>query len=108
MHICDSVNHERSWHILHSNIGPVLLALWYRPPSYQRDFAIVDLEVEWHKYASEAVATMIFGDMNVHHTHWLKHSIGVQPAGSQLFGICSRLGLAEKVQQPTRGKNLLD
>ena len=108
VHIGDSVDHERSWHILHSNMGPVLLALWYRPPSYQEDLAIVDLEMEWHKYSGEAVATMIFGDMNVHHTHWLKHSIGVQPAGSQLFGVCSRLGLAEKVQQPTRGKNLLD
>ena len=46
VHIGDSVDHERSWHILHSNMGPVLLALWYRPPSYQEDLAIVDLEME--------------------------------------------------------------
>jgi len=41
-------------------------------------------------------------------SHWLQFSIGVQPAGAQLFGICSRLGLEQKVRQPTRGSNLLD
>ena len=108
VHIGDSDDHERSWHVLHSNLGPLLLGLWYRPPSYQEDKATADLESEWHQHSGDAVGTMLFGDMNVHHKTWLQHSIGVQPAGIQLFGVCCRLGLVEKVQQPTRNNNLLD
>ena len=29
VHVADSEIHGRSWHILHSDIGPVLLGLWY-------------------------------------------------------------------------------
>ena len=34
VHVADSEIRERSWHVLHSDIGPVLLGLWYRPPCY--------------------------------------------------------------------------
>ena len=27
-----SEENERSWHVIHSDIGPILLGIWYRPP----------------------------------------------------------------------------
>ena len=32
VHVEDSEVSERSWHILHCVIGPILIGLWYRPP----------------------------------------------------------------------------
>jgi hypothetical protein len=34
VHIADSPLSERSWHILHTHQGPLLVGLWYRPPCY--------------------------------------------------------------------------
>ena len=28
----DSIDAERSWHIIHADVGPILLGVWYRPP----------------------------------------------------------------------------
>ena len=32
-HLKDSEEYERSWHTLHSDLGPLLLCNWYRPPN---------------------------------------------------------------------------
>ena len=32
VHLADSDTFERSWHILHTSQGPILICLWYRPP----------------------------------------------------------------------------
>ena len=29
VHVGDSASHERSWHIIHSDSGPLLIELWY-------------------------------------------------------------------------------
>ena len=108
VHTGDSDDHERSWHTLHSNLGPVLVGLWYRPPSYHECMSIKDFEKEMHFFLVGAVCTMVFGDLNVHHAEWLRHSIATQPSGVQLYGVCCRLGLSEMVRKPTRGANLLD
>ena len=34
VHVSDSDQSERSWHVLHCDIGPILFGLWYRPPDY--------------------------------------------------------------------------
>ena len=34
VHIADSLESERSWHIFHSDTGPVSICLWYRPPRF--------------------------------------------------------------------------
>ena len=108
VHTGDSDDHERSWHTLHSNLGPVLVGLWYRPPSYHECMSIKDFEKEMRFFSVGAVCTMVFGDLNVHHAEWLRHSIATQPSGVQLYGVCCRLGLSEMVRKPTRGANLLD
>ena len=46
--------------------------------------------------------------MNVHNKLWLQHSASNSPEGRELFNVCCRLGLQEKVRKPTRGNYLLD
>jgi len=62
VHVGDSDNYEKAWHILHSNLGPILIAVWYRPPSYHECDAIATLETEWRQYATSAVGALIIGD----------------------------------------------
>ena len=40
----DSAAAERSWHVVHSNRGPLLLGLWYRPPARGREGLISELD----------------------------------------------------------------
>ena len=108
VHIADSVDHERSWHILHTNQGPLLVGLWYRPPAYGEIASIDSLYNEWAQHSTEVVATIVLGDMNVHNQHWLEFSNGTTPEGRALCNVCSRIGLTEKVRKPTRGEYLLD
>ena len=107
-HLGDSEQHERSWHILHSNIGPLLVGCWYRPPSYSESESILSLQAEIGKLEANSLATIIVGDMNIHHKPWLQHSSSASSAGRKLFDVCCSLGLSERVQQPTRGLYLLD
>ena len=60
-----STSLELSWHTLHSDIGPVLLGLWYRPPRRGDVSSIEQFDRELHCF-SEHVAKFIIGDMNVH------------------------------------------
>ena len=108
VHIGDSKDFERSWHILHTNQGPILIAVWYRPPQYGEVASIKSLQAEWHEHSFRVSGTIVVGDMNVHNVLWLQHSSGNSPEGKELFNVCSRLGLVEKVRKPTRGLHLLD
>ena len=107
-HLSDSKTCERSWHMLHTNQGPVLVGVWYRPPCYGEVLSIRSLETEWKDASSSAVGSVILGDMNVHNKLWLQHSASNSPEGRELFNVCCRLGLQEKVRKPTRGNYLLD
>ena len=42
-----SQEHERSWHIIHSNIGPILFGIWYRPPCSGEIASIADCGDEY-------------------------------------------------------------
>ena len=108
VHIADSNDFERSWHIIHTNFGPVLFSVWYRPPCYGEVASIFAFETEWRQYSVNAVATIAVGDMNVHNVTWLQYSSGTTPEGKELCNVCSRLGLIEKVKKNTRGQYLLD
>ena len=90
VHVADSEMHERSWHILHSDIGPLLFGLWYRPPCYGEIQSIVDLEDELQKWAFDSIGCVICGDMNVHNKVWLQFSNGMTPEGTELFKTCAR------------------
>ena len=106
-HVADSSTHERSWHILYTDVGPLLIALWYRPPDSGME-SIRDLEAEAVAHQLDTIGTMVLGDMNIHHASWRRHSSSTSAAGRELFEVCGRMGLAQHVRRPTRGDYLLD
>ena len=108
VHVGDSDVAERSWHILHTDRGPVAVALWYRRPSPGEVVSIHTLEPELRKFGSDTVGTLILGDMNVHEQAWLRYSSGTTIEGRELHGFCSEHGLQQHVREPTRGDYLLD
>ena len=57
--------------MLHTDVGPYLLGVWYRPPEPGELDSIRSLETELNRYAHEALGTILVGDLNVHHTRWL-------------------------------------
>ena len=67
-----SITCERVWVIVHSDLGPLLLGVWYRPPVQGETDSISSLREEWNELGLEAVGTIVVGDMNVHHRKSLK------------------------------------
>ena len=108
VHVGDSTTDERSWHIIHSDSGPVLLCVWYRPPMYGEVESIRRFEQEFQEYSKRAVSAIVVGDMNVHNVEWLTFSNGTKPEGRELENVCSETGLVQLVRGPTRGDHLLD
>ena len=100
--------HERSWHTIHSDIGPVLCGIWYRPPCHGEVASITACDEEWRRLSGNFVATILVGDLNVHHTRWLRHSSSVSVEGTSLYRFCMASGFKQFVKHPTRGENLLD
>ena len=107
VHVAESPDHERVWLIWHTDVGPVLIGLWYRPPGSELD-SIADLEAEASALREGTIGMLIVGDMNVHHKEWLRFSSCTSPPGRALFETISRMGLTQIVQQPTREEYLLD
>ena len=108
VHVADSITYERSWYIIHTDVGPISLGVWYRPPEYGELESITSLHAEWENHVINCIGTFIVGDMDVHHEQWLKYSHSVTPEGRLLFETCCVRGLAQCVSKPTRGKYLLD
>ena len=46
VHLKDSETLELSWHTLHSDVGPLLFGVWYRPPRRGDISAIVAFDTE--------------------------------------------------------------
>ena len=105
--INESDSIEAVWHTLHCDVGPVLLGVWYRRPNPGEIASIeaFDRELEGH---TGHVATVVVGDMNVHHEDWLKFSNGSSREGKLLEQISASHGLKQRVKKPTRGNHLLD
>ena len=99
---------ERSWHVIHSDVGPVLLGIWYRPPRPGEVQSIERLSAEWSGLTINHIGSFIIGDMNVHHIRWLRHSTCISVEGTKLFCFCIDCGLRQTVREPTRNENLLD
>ena len=99
---------ERVWCLLHSNLGPMLICCWYRPPDRGETSSIQTLRAEFLELRPRAISTFIIGDMNVHNTRWLRHSRGNSLEGNRLHRFCLDFGFRERVCAPTRGKYLLD
>ena len=108
VHIGDSLIHERSWHVVHVDNGPMLLGVWYRPPCRGEVQSIYSLEEELQLHGNGCMGTIIIGDMNVHEKQWFNFSTSSSPEGRCLRSICGKHNLVECVRAPTRGRNLLD
>ena len=109
-HLADSPTHERCWSLVHTNHGPLLFCVWYRPgnnPAGETS-SIRTLEEEWLQHRDSALGTVMVGDMNCHHKEWLRHSSHTGPEGRALFQFCAAQGFDERVRTPTRGDHLLD
>jgi len=70
---------ERVWVLLHSDLGPILIGLWYRPPCYGEVGSIQSLDAELLKHGNNVLGTILCGDMNVHHSMWLQFSHNITP-----------------------------
>ena len=107
VHMKDSESLELSWYTLHSDIGPLLIGVWYRPPRRGDKSAIQIFDKELEEYQDFA-GRIIVGDMNVHNERWLKFSKGESPEGLELESVCAAHGLKQHVKSATRGEYLLD
>ena len=66
VHVGDSEIHERAWHIVHSDRGPILLGLQYRRPDPGEVESIESLYDEVSKFDGDTIFTLLMGDFNVH------------------------------------------
>ncbi len=108
VHVGDSTVAERSWHILHTDRGPVSLCLWYRPPNRGELATITSFTEEKALFAGDAFGHIVVGDLNVHEASWLRFSNGTSLEGQELHAVCREHGLEERVRAPTRNDYLLD
>ena len=108
VHIRDSHILELSWHTLHSDAGPLLLGVWYRPPRRGEVASISVFDDELNQFEEDFIGRIIVGDMNVHNEEWLQFSRGESPEGRELETVCSSHGLKQCVKEATRGNYLLD
>ncbi len=106
-HLRDSKVDERSWYIIHADSGPMLLCLWYRPPSSGID-PVTRFDEELSELSKHAVSCLVMGDMNAHNIEWLRFSNRNSPEGLELETVCCSHGLRQLVTKPTRGPYLLD
>ena len=99
---------ERTWAILHTNIGAFLIGNWYRAPD--EDGSSVDsLSSELETLRQDCVGVILIGDVNVHHRRWLRFSSqGNTSLGERLWNVSRDNSLKQVVKKPTRGENLLD
>ena len=104
----DSDTHERLWILVHSDLGPFLIASWYRPPEPGEVKSISTLREEWSELSREAIGTIITGDMNVHHRKWLRRSARNSVEGDELQTFCVDVGMQQLVKDTTREDYLLD
>ncbi len=108
VHVANSESHELSWHIFHSDQGPVCVCLWYRPPNRGEVASIECFDNELSNFSADCVFTVVMGDMNVHNIEWLKHSSVNSAEGRELHDVSCCHGLHQYVKEPTREGYLLD
>ncbi len=108
VHVGTSAVAERTWHVIHSDRGPLLFGCWYRPPHHAEVATIESIDSEVAEFGAGTLGTILVGDMNVHEERWLRHSDGTSPEGRLLRDISCSHGWEERVRKPTRGQYLLD
>ena len=107
VHVSNSDKEERSWHFLNVGIENLLVGNWYRPGATEHD-GFEGLQNEIVSMSSEISGIIICGDLNIHHSRWLRFSNGNTIQGSDLRSVCDNLGLLQLTREPTRQQYLLD
>ena len=100
-------NEERAWHFIHLDPEIILLGNWYRPGTTCHD-NFEGLDAGLQRLTPEATSVILTGDLNVHHSKWLRFSNGNTAVGADLRIISENFGLQQVVQEATRGPYLLD
>ena len=94
---------------MHTDLVQILFVLWYRSPSDSDPFAaIAEFETDFIRLSHGTIGTVVVGDLNIHHTRWLKCSNANTPEGTRLMRFCHLHNLSQMVKHPTRGEYLLD
>ena len=89
---------ERMWCVLHTNIGALLIGNWYRPPGKNCN-SINMLQSEIERLRDDCVGVILLGDINIHHTRWLRFSNRNTELGERLWEVCKDLGLKQIVRE---------
>ena len=63
---------------------------------------------ELNEFADEYTSIMLAGDLNIHHSKWLRFSNGNSIQGADLKELCDSFGLMQLVSEPTRKDYLFD
>ena len=92
---------ERLWLMLHADVRPHLLGVWYRPLETGELDSVWSLETELSRYAHESLGTILVGDLNVHHTRRLRYSSRISAEGAELKSLCDGMGLRQFVDAST-------
>ena len=103
-----SLEDERTWCSVHTNIGPVLVGNWYRSQDDDAALSMPRCRAELTELMDDHVGCALLGDINVHYRRWLRFSNGNTWQGKMLYDVCTDLGLVQGVREPTRGEYLLD
>ena len=98
---------ERSWHVLQTTIGPILVCNWYRPPDAPLEH-ILSFRTELERLSNDYIGILCVGDHNIHHKKWLRFSNKNSREGEELKTICDEFSLLQEVKGPTRENHLLD
>ena len=61
-----SDNSERSWYLVHTAQGPLLLGLWYRPPNKGEVASVEGCREEYDELEEDALGCLLVGDLNIH------------------------------------------
>ena len=93
-HISDSKTEERSWHFLNLEPETILLGNWYRPGAIPHD-GHAALEAELSEFAGQFTGLILTGDLNIHHTCWLRHSNGNSVQGADLKNLFDAYGMVQ-------------
>ena len=101
--VATSAEAERLWCVVHSDLGPISVGAWYRPPAPGDVDTITSCAREWQSQGCGAMGTILVGDCNVHSRRWLKHSNGESCEGTALRTCCQEVGASQLVRDPTRG-----
>ena len=79
--ICKSETTKRMSCTIHTDLGPLLLVNWYRPPDDDATLSMPIFRSELVTLVENHVGTIVMGDLNIHHRKWLRFSNANTPSG---------------------------